>query len=161
MEPRKAKTAILITVIVALLIILICLGLLFDVIPLAARENIDDLTAQEATVTEIPEEEPEETPAPVIPTPSASDLKGCSKDLYFPNSESFLAEYQSMIIHSSAGGSVALQYRPEAKERQADVIVLLDNNTPVTALAKENGYTLVLVKEGLAGWLLTYELDSY
>ena len=66
-----------------------------------------------------------------------------------------------MLTRAEKGDTVYVQYRPEKREYSRDVIIELDNNTPVTAIAKENGYTLVLVKEGLAGWVPTQDLERH
>lgn len=152
MEPKKARLAIALTIIVALIIIGACLCLLLDFNPM-------DVFAEEE-----PTPEPTATPAPVVevkPVPGPADLKGCSDELYMPKAENYLNEYVPMITHSSESEKVYVQYRPEKREYSRDVIVELDNNSVVTAIAKENGYTLVLVQDGVAGWVITHELDAY
>jgi len=156
-------TASLITAIVALLLIALCLCLMFDVIPLPedAEETPAAETQTPAADTPAPApsaEAPKETaPAKV---PGVDDLKGCSDDLYHPKPENYLPAYQTMLTKASKGSTVHLTYEPRSWQYSREVILELDSNTEVTALAQENGYTLVLVKEGLAGWLPTYELEA-
>ena len=145
MKRKKAILKIAIILLVALIIIGVCLCLLFDYNPFR-KEADPELTP-----------EPTETPAR---KPSADDLKGSSDSLYHPKPENYLPEYQNMLTRAEKGDTVYVQYRPEKREYSRDVIIELDNNTPVTAIAKENGYTLVLVKEGLAGWVPTQDLES-
>ena len=37
----------------------------------------------------------------------------------------------------------------------------LEMDTVVTAVAKENGYTLVLLQDGVAGWVQTFDLKAH
>ena len=164
MEPRKAKIAIIITVVVALLLLAVCLCALLNLGPFSKKTPEPEVQAEETLPPEpspspTPTEEPAAAEEPA--RPSAEDLKGCSNDLYHPKPESYLDSYVQMIARASKGDTVPLQYRPEKWEHYSDLVVRLENNTTVTAIAKENGYTLVLVKEGVAGWIPTYQLDSY
>ena len=152
MEPRKARLAIAATLIVALAIIAVCVCMIFDYNPFEKEPEPTPVV----TVAPTPEPTPEPTPVP-----GPSDLKGCSEDLYIPKTESFLPEYVAMVTYSEEEGSVSLQYKPEKKEFSRHVIMELAHQTPVTAIAQENGYTLVLVQEGVAGWIISYELDLY
>lgn len=157
MEPKKARMAIAITVITALLIITVCLFMLFDFNPFSAFSSPEP---EEETTTESTEA-PQAPAQPSSAVPGPADLKGCSNDLYYPSPENYLPEYVAMITNSEEADTVSLQYRPEKKEFSRHVIVEIPNNTPLIALAQENGYTLVLVTEGLGGWIVTQELDPY
>ncbi len=179
MEPKKVKLAITLTVIVALVLILICLCFLFDWIKFPPKEDpMTDMPAEETADTpeDTPDNIPEETPTgmPEEPTadtpadtqteepkPGPDDLSGCSDKLYHPKSESYLGSYETMVIRPSSGDTVYLQYKPQKIEYTTDAIMKLKANTVVTALAKENGYTLILVQEGVAGWVRTFELDAH
>ncbi len=165
MEPKKVKRAIIITVVAALILILLCLCLFFDWIKIPSKSTEQP---EEPTVSEEPQppsEEPQspgEEPQPEPEkTPGPEDLSGCSDKLYYPKAESYLDSYESMVVRPSSGDTVYLQYRPEKIQYTTDAIMKLKANTTVTALAKENGYTLVLVQEGVAGWIRTFELDVH
>ena len=148
MEPKKVKRAITITVVVALILILLCLCLFFDWIKIPPKS------------TEQPEEPPvSEEPQPPTEEPEPEPMP--SDKLYYPKSESYLSSYESMVVRPSSGDTVYLQYKPEKIQYTTDAIMKLKANTVVTALAKENGYTLVLVQEGVAGWIRTFELDVH
>ena len=160
MTPEKAKKAIIIVLITALIIISVCLCLLFDYNPFSKKDAAEE---QPAASTEPAETAAAASPSPPpspAPVPSSKDLKGCSDDLYYPKAENYLPEYQSMITHASNGEKIYLQYKPEPWQYYRETIIELENNTPVTAIAKENGYTLVLVKEGVGGWVLTHQLEN-
>lgn len=164
MEPKKARIAIALTIVIALAIISVCLCMLFDFKPFEGKDEEADSTASPAptmAVTATAEPTAEATPEP-SPVPGPSDLKGCSDDMYIPKSESYLPAYVDMMTYAEEeGGTVSLQYKPEKKEFSRHVIMELPHQTRVTAIAQENGYTLVLVKEGVAGWILTQELENY
>lgn len=166
MEPKKVKRAITITVVVALILILLCLCLFFDwiKIPPKSTEQPEEppVSEEPQPPTEEAEPEPEPMPEPEPEkTPGPDDLSGCSDKLYYPKSESYLGSYESMVVRPSSGDTVYLQYKPEKIQYTTDAIMKLKANTVVTALAKENGYTLVLVQEGVAGWIRTFELDVH
>lgn len=164
MEPKKARIAIAATIVTAIAIILLCILLLLDNgVPANGKveesaQPTEAALTDETSAAETPDE-PEEPEVPVR-TPGPEDLKGSSDALYLPKPENYLPEYVTMIVFSEKNGSVYLQYRPAKKEYMRDVIMELDNNTSVVAIARENGYTLVLVEDGLAGWILTQDLDS-
>ena len=156
MEPKKAKIAIAITIAVALIIVSACLLLLFEIIPFQSKDE----QAQNITIVlDQSTNTPSATTAPVE-QPSAKDLKGCSDDLYLPKAESYLPEYTAVITHAAKDGDkVCVLYKPQKWQYTREVILKLDNNEELVALAQENGYTLVLVKKGVAGWILSSELD--
>ena len=161
MEPKKVKRAITITVIVALILVLFCLCLLFDWFRFPSDSAEQPEETVEPVETQVPSVEPSMEPTPEPERgPSAEDLNGCSEKLYHPKTENYLEQYETMVVRPNSGDSVYLQYRPEKIQYTTDAIMKLKENAVVTALAKENGYTLVLVQEGVAGWIRTYELGS-
>ncbi len=153
MEPRKAKTATIITAVTAVLILAVCLCMLLDVNPFAKKEEAPEPTATpEAAAAAKPEPER---------APSVDDLKGCADDLYLPKAENYLPAYKDMITNATEGRKVVyVQKEPKPWQYSREIVTELENNTHVTALAQENGYTLVLVKEGVAGWVITQDLYS-
>ena len=165
MEPKKAKRAIVITVIVALLLIALCLLFLFDVLPLSFQKSAEKpktAAPSTATVSSSPGEEtsePEQTETEE--GPSEKDLKGCSEKIYRPKAGSYLSDYVSMNVHADGNTRVYLQYRPEKFEGSSDVIMKMEKGAVVTALARENGYTLVKVQDGVAGWIESQYLENH
>ena len=152
MEPKKAKTAILITAIAAVLILALCLCVLFEV-PVFGKKT-----------------EPAASPTPVALTaeptrkPSEADLAGTSEMLQHPDPSNYLDSYRPMITrtqNSNVNGKVLMLLNTKPWEFEYEIVMKLDGNTQVTALAQENGYTLVLYKEGVAGWVITTDLDEY
>ena len=63
--------------------------------------------------------------------------------------------------NSNVNGKVLMLLNTKPWEFEYEIVMKLDGNTQVTALAQENGYTLVLYKEGVAGWVITTDLDEY
>ena len=153
MKPKKARTAIIITVVTALIIIAVCLCLLFSFNPL----NIFEGKAEPSKNASAADAAPAVTEAP---SPSVNDLRGCSDKLYLPKAESYLKSYRYMITRASRDGAVNVLYKPEPKVVYDDVLLMVEDNTKVKAIAQENGYTLILLKEGVVGWVLTYELEE-
>ena len=155
MEPKKVKTATVITIVVAIVLILICLCLMFDWIKLPAMTN---------GKAEPEPEPPTESTEPAEPVqankPGEHDLRGGSEKLYHPEEESYLDDYKTMVVRPAEGATAYLQYKPEQIQYYTDAITKLEKDAKVTALAQENGYTLVLVQDGVVGWVLSYYLSA-
>ena len=144
MEPKKAKTAILITAIAAVLILALCLCVLFEV-PVFGKKTEPAASPTPVALTA----EPTKKPVEPARKPSEADLAGTSEMLQHPDPSNYLDSYRPMIT------------RTQNSNVNGKVLMKLDGNTQVTALAQENGYTLVLYKEGVAGWVITTDLDEY
>ena len=155
MEPKKANRAILITAIVALLLVLLCLCFLFDWIPQKAEEPKETTTEVTVVVTASP------TPTPAKKHPSVDDLKGSSDKLVYPKETSYLKDYETYTVKPESGKTTFLLYKPEKLKFTSDRILDLEIDTVVTAVAKENGYTLVLLQDGVAGWVQTFDLKAH
>ncbi len=153
---RKLKTAKIITLLVALLLIAVCLLLLFDVIPIGRSSVPKPGTSTTTDMTINP------APFPTRRTkgPSAEDLKGASDKMQRPKEDSYLSEYQEMTVTPQSGNKTYLQYKTEKIQYVSDAIMSLAKDTAVTALAQENGYTLVMVQEGVFGWVQSFELTA-
>lgn len=161
MQPKTARAAIAITIITALLIIAVCVCMLMNYNPFLShtkQQEAEMPVENEAHTGE--KDHPQVTVPPTpAPTPGPEDLKGASDNLYTPKPENYLSEYMEMIVYSDKNEPIYLLYRPEKKEFMKDVIIELEINTPVLGIAKENGFTLVVVDKGLAGWIPTQDLD--
>jgi hypothetical protein len=155
MEPKKVRTATVITIVVAIVLILICLCLMFDWVklPTGTQEKVEPTPEPTEIV------EPADKPASVK-KPGEHDLKGASEKLHHPKSENYLDEYKSMTVKAPAGALVYLQYKTEQIQYQSDAIMRLEEDAKVTAIAQENGSTLVLVQDGVAGWVPSYYLEE-
>ena len=157
MEPKKAKKAITITIIVAILLIALCLLFLFYVLPPEIqKDGGKKADPKETVIVDPPPSEETQDDGP-----SEADLRGCSENIYRPKESSYLDAYVSMNVHADTNTRVYLQYRPEKYEGSSDVIMKMENGTVVTALARENGYTLVKVQAGVAGWIESQYLENH
>ena len=155
---RKLKMAKIITLLVALLLIAACLLLLFDVIPVG-RSKVQKTVASSTSSTSstvVINQAP--LPAKKNAGPSAEDIKGASDKMQHPKADSYLPEYQEMKVTPQSGNKTYLQYKTEKIQYVSDAIMSLAKDTAVTALAQENGYTLVMVQEGVFGWVQSFEL---
>ena len=155
MEPKKANRAIILTAVIALLLELICAGFLFDWFQFPVKQ-VQGSSSQ--TNVSIDLTLPTATPKA---RPSANDLKGCSDKLVFPKESSYLASYETYSVKPEVGQKSYLLFKPEKLQFTSDRIMDLEKDTVVTAIAKENGYTMVKVQDGVAGWLPTQELQSH
>lgn len=172
MEPKKAKTAILITVITAALILAVCLCSIFNV-PVLGIFGTKEVPAPEKTpiviVNTVPVTKPAPTSAPtpvptLAPKPSEADLEGTNEMLQHPDPKNYLEEYLPMVTRTDSAnvnGRVYMTLFTHAPEWPYQIVEKLDGNQKVTAIAQQDGYTLVLLKEGVAGWILSNDLDIY
>ena len=158
MEPKKANLAIILTAVIALVMILLCLSLLMDWIPFSQKNIATSTSSENTTVVVVPSAP---SPSPSVKRPSVEDLSGCSDKLQFPKEGSYLKNYETYAVQPESGQKTFLLYKPEKLKYTSDRIMDLEKDTVVTAIAKENGYTLVLVKDGVAGWVVTQELETH
>lgn len=158
MKPEKANRAIALTIVIAVLLELLCMSALFGWIPFNKDKGTTDADGGTESPAPTPPQAQETQQAP---KPSAEDLKGCSDKLTYPKEESYLDQYESYSVQPSPGMKTYLLYKPEKLKYTSDRIMDLEKDTIVEALAKENGFTLVRIKPGLAGWVPTQELQAH
>ena len=156
MEPQKAKRAIIITAVIAVLLLAVCVLLLLE--PWNAKKTSPDPSPAVVTAVIVGD-----TPTPTQKDkgPGSHDLVGASDQLQYPKEDSYLDSYQSMTIHVANANYTSLTYRPEKWQHTVDGIMRIDNGTVVTALAQENGFTLVKVQDGVVGWVETQNLEAH
>ena len=151
MEPKKAKTAILITVIAAVLILAVCLCILFDV-PVFGKKEAPEPEKTPIAITPQPTAKPSPKPAQ---KPSEADLEGTSEMLQHPDPKNYLEDYVPMVTRTDSAnvnGRIYMTLYTKPPELEYEIVAKLDGNQKVT---------LVLLKEGVAGWIKTTELDDY
>ena len=178
MEPKKARLAITVTVVVTILIVALCLFLLLSPTPAlggGSKNTTGTVSASEVVLQQPEVKEEEQQPDEGDPAfawfvwtkPNADDLKGCAEEMQRPKLSSYLDYYEIMVVNPEFVNEkedeeiefAYLLYEPTKKLYSRHVILELPTGTPVLALAKENGYTLVLVQEGVGGWVRTDLLD--
>lgn len=153
MKPEKAKRAIIITLIIAVLAIAVCGFFLYRLYkPVPSGDVVSEETAELA--------EPEETIQEEASAPSHEDLAGCSDKLQYPKNSSYLKAYETATVRPQTGDTAVMLVRPQKQEWEADVISRLNRGQTVTVIARENGYSLVKISEGIAGWVITTDLAS-
>lgn len=102
---------------------------------------------------------PAQTPTPAPSTqppksvPSEADLAGCDERLQFPSS--YLPDYETKVVKSHSGNGVYLRLAPTSLRIR---ICTIPDGTEVRVIAEENGYSLAIVDDGLAGWITSDRL---
>ena len=102
---------------------------------------------------------PAQTPTPAPSTqppksvPSEADLAGCDERLQFPSS--YLPDYETKVVKSHSGNGVYLRLAPTSLRIR---ICTIPDDTEVRVIAEENGYSLAIVADGLAGWITSDRL---
>lgn len=102
---------------------------------------------------------PAQTPTPAPSTqppksvPSEADLAGCDERLQFPSS--YLRDYETKVVKSHSGNGVYLRLAPTSLRIR---ICTIPDDTEVRVIAEENGYSLAIVADGLAGWITSDRL---
>lgn len=107
--------------------------------------------------------DPPDPPQPPNPTPTATqpptsepseaDLAGCDERLQFPSS--YLPDYETKVVKSHSGNGVYLRLAPTSLRIR---ICTIPDDTEVRVIAEENGYSLAIVADGLAGWITSDRL---
>ena len=107
--------------------------------------------------------DPPAPPQPPNPTPTATqpptsgpneaDLAGCDERLQFPSS--YLPDYETKVVKSHSGNGVYLRLAPTSLRIR---ICTIPDGTEVRVIAEENGYSLAIVDDGLAGWITSDRL---
>ena len=90
--------------------------------------------------------------------PSSDDLRGCNSRIASPAWYSWLDSYETKYVKTNHGICAYLRYEPSADSDYYDYVYEKD---AVTVLARENGYSLVKVKDGVAGWVTSSVLVDY
>ena len=124
-------------------------------------------TASAATTAE--EAAPEKTPAPTAtpePTPepteaprgpSEADIQGIDEKIVRPSPYAWLNDYEVRYVHSSRGGGIYLRYAPS---QSADRISTLSDDTMVTVLAEQDGFSFVSAPGRAFGWCKANLLEA-
>lgn len=92
--------------------------------------------------------------------PGKKDMEGCDSRVQAPKSGSWLKDYEYKVVKGTKKGSKAiyLRLRPEkdgAARGGGNHLGVLYNGTEVTVLARQDGYSLVKVKAGHVGWVIS------
>ena len=90
-------------------------------------------------------------------TPGRSDLRGCDSRLVLPKPDTYFKEYKYKVVKSSKGRGIILRWGPfeEYVRHGKNYVDFLSDGTKVAGIAKRSGFTLVLLKDGRAGWVPT------
>ena len=175
MEPKKARLAITITVIVAVLVIAVCLFFLLGPELGSSKSTYKPMTPV-APVSQVvqpaPTSEPEDDDYDfswvIYASPGPDNLKGAAEELQRPKIDNYLESYEKLYVYpefvdEEKGDEeidfAYLLYAPEKKLYSRHVIIELPKYTTVLGIAKQNGYTLVLVQPGVVGWVRTDLLE--
>ena len=97
-------------------------------------------------------------PTPACPSvrPGPEDLIG-QDGVAYPH-DSWLADYETKVVRGTTSGNAYLRWSPSNEGREYKRYV--SEGEWVTVLARESGYSLVLTRDGRAGWV-TSTLLSY
>lgn len=106
---------------------------------------------------------PEITPTPtaeVTPTlpyedtaqaaPGIKDIQGCNSGVMVPSEIYWLSQYEYKVIRTKRGVRAYLRYTPDLDDGYFDYV---NEGTPVVVLARQDGASLVKVKDGVIGWI--------
>lgn len=177
MEPKKARLAITMTAIAAVLVIAVCLFFLLGPELGSGKSTTKKPNAAVAPAAQVVQPKPTEAPKEKVENPDFSwvilefpgpdNLKGAADELVKPKIDNYLSAYELMYVYPEFVDEdedeeiefAYLLYAPEKKLYSRHVIIELPRYTPVLAIAKQNGYTLCLVQPGVVGWVRTELLE--
>ncbi len=90
--------------------------------------------------------------------PSPDDLRGCNSKIVSPAWYSWLDSYETKYVKTKHGVRAYLRYEPSSNSDYYDYVYEKD---AVTVLARENGFSLVKVTDGVAGWVTSGVLVDF
>ena len=82
--------------------------------------------------------------------PGPNDLWGCNDQIQYPKSQNWLDNYETKYLKTQYGVRAYLRYCPSADSDYYDYVY---EAAKVTVMARENGYSLVMTADGMAGWV--------
>ena len=91
-------------------------------------------------------------------------MKGFDKKVKVPESSSWLDHYETKYVKTKNGIAAYLRYKPKSSTTNniPDKNNCVYERTEVTVLARENGYSLVMIEPGFGYWVTSSVLgDEY
>ena len=77
-------------------------------------------------------------------------MNGCHPDVMVPDESCWVPNYEHKVIRTKRGIRAYLRYSPNLGDGHFGYV---DEGTPVTVLARQDGGSLVKVKDGVVGWI--------
>lgn len=90
--------------------------------------------------------------------PSENDLHGCNEWVQYPKAGNWLQNYETKYLKTKYGKCAYLRYSPTSDSDYYDYVY---EKARVIVLARENGFSLVKVNDGMAGWVTSSLLYDY
>lgn len=178
-KPKSGGTNLWIAIVVGLAIILVIAGAFAGSNHSSGKTTVPRVTSGVSaplvtftvppvtfSIDSVPQITPYATPAPTVkptpaptpePVPTAApktgpgqgDIQGHDSRLVEPNANAWLSEYDIRFVQSTGGVSIYLRWGPSTDYDYFDTV---QEAEPVTVLAEENGFSLVLASGNRLGW---------
>ncbi len=89
--------------------------------------------------------------------PGKKDMAGCDAGVVTPDGSNWLKKYEYKVVQSTKKNSQGIILRQAPSDHyirnQYNYLGVLYNGTEVVVLARQNGFSLVLVEMGYVGWV--------
>lgn len=141
-------------------VILSFIGILVSAVDTDAPPPPSPTPTPISTPTAIP------TPTAVIPTYSLPDptdesttheveMVGCDDRVVYPDDLSWLPEIESKYVRSKRGNCIILRWEPneDYEYKGYNYLMKVNEGTLVTVLARQDGFSLIKVQDGVVGWV--------
>ena len=96
--------------------------------------------------------------------PGKKDMDGCDKGVVTPDKGSWLSKYEYRVVQGTKKSSKGIILRQAPSDHyirnEYNYLGVLYNGTEVAVLARQNGFSLVLVEPGHVGWVPSKGLVS-
>lgn len=96
------------------------------------------------------------TPEPIEkPTTHKDEIVDCDDRVVYPDESSWLSEIESKYVRSEKGNCIILRWRlDEHFDYNGDNLLMrVPEGTLVEVLARQDGFSLIKVQDGVAGWV--------
>lgn len=124
----------------------------YDVLQLGVRTTPapHEILLPTVKPTQSPTQRPMQSPTPTPKSgPGQADIKGHDSRLVEPKSDAWLDEYDIRFVQSTGGVSIYLRWGPSTDYDYFDTVKEAE---PVTVLAEQNDFSLVLASGDRLGW---------
>ena len=124
-------------------------------------KGLVDKKAETKPAAEEEDADEDELPTTTAPRlsgkPGKKDMEGCDEGVVTPDSGSWLKKYEYRVVKGTKKGSKGIIMRQAPSKHyirnEYNYLGVLYNGTEVAVLARQNGYSLVLVEPGHVGWV--------
>lgn len=92
---------------------------------------------------------------PEKPITHECEMVGCDPRVVYPDDSSWLIEIESKYVRSKRGNCIVLRWEPneDYEYKGYNYLMKVDEGILVSVLARQDGFSLIKVQDGVVGWV--------